>query len=140
LGDCAVAKIVEINTVTIYALYSSASINNVRYIGYTEGSLPRRLSHHISASTDKTHRVADWIRKEIARGRKIHIVPLEINTTKNSESKWISLFSLSGADLLNCNAGCSRKVVENTGSKPIIAKKAVLSPAAAWPFSTSSRP
>jgi hypothetical protein len=134
------AKIVKKNRVTVYALSSSATRNSVRYIGQTASELAQRLSRHLSASLAGTTPVAFWIRQESEKGRTILIQSLEINSALHSESKWIALFSGSGAKLLNCNAGRSGKVVGIRGKKIVAASKAVFAPAAMWPFPTSSRP
>jgi hypothetical protein len=131
------AKIVKKKRVTVYALSSSASTDSVRYIGQTGCKLYQRLSRHMSASLAGATPVANWIRRESAKGRTIIIQSLEINTTLHAESKWIALFSGSGAKLLNCNAGCADRTVEIHRKKSIIVAKAAQAQAAAWPFPTS---
>lgn len=119
--------------VTVYALSSSKNYDMVRYIGQTSRLLSVRLSQHLSTGSDTP--VARWIRGELAKGRSIHIQPLEKNAVHaKAEVRWIALFKASGAKLLNCNAGGGGGQAGIKPAETIVQTKMPLSPAAAWPF------
>lgn len=93
----------------IYALSSSGSPDNIRYIGKTACSLSYRLSRHVYYNTNnKTHK-GNWIRKEINSGNKILIKELFVVPKNDDWEKWeihfISEYKKMGYKLTNGTIG-----------------------------------
>lgn len=91
---------------TVYGLRSSSD-PEIRYIGQTFYSLSNRLKRHRkeARSGDQTPR-SRWIRKVIAGGERVEIVPIEENAVWNeAEIRWIAHYRAASPRLLNITAG-----------------------------------
>lgn len=84
----------------IYIYYLTSELDNYqpRYIGYTSGTLEKRLNEHIRQhkSTKKTHKI-NWINKIEIQGNKIEIFQLETTDTIDNalilERKYIESYT-----------------------------------------------
>lgn len=96
-------------TVIIYALYSSANNESVRYIGKTVESLKKRLYRHTTYQlVENTHK-SRWIQNEINNGNKILIKPVHIvqpnEDWEELEKYYIDHYRKLGYDLTNLTKG-----------------------------------
>lgn len=82
----------------------------IRYIGQTTRQLSQRLAHHLCTAKDSSNQFhkANWIRKALAEGVELQIVPLVKNAKLNeTEKQVISEYKKRGFDLVNSNDGGS---------------------------------
>ena len=99
---------------TIYGLSSSASPENIRYIGCTHRELKLRLKEHIQEShyrnepNKKTHK-ENWIQKELKLKNNILITEIEknisISKVEKTEVKNIKYYKSLGYKLTNATSG-----------------------------------
>jgi len=93
----------------IYALSSSSSPDEYKYIGYTGKALKTRLCEHVSSSKTQKSIKDRWIQKELKLNNKIIICLLDdsedVGDIKAKEITYISLFKSVGARLKNGTTG-----------------------------------
>lgn len=89
---------------TVYALYAGNCPENIRYVGATTISLPRRLQKHVGA-TKKSKRLLNWFAEVAAAGSVVCIRALCHHRTLAAlcaaESRWINKLRSQGHGILN---------------------------------------
>lgn len=78
-----------------------------RYVGKTIHTLDNRLARHFKESKDKTHRRANWIKKNQREGVPILIELIEEVEGNGSDREryWIAEYKARGYDLINATEG-----------------------------------
>lgn len=90
----------------VYAM-SDPRTNEVRYVGITANTLPKRRSLHVyrAKRSDRNDPVCLWIRELIADGLRPNIFLLEETDDPLREHWWIAYFRSFGSSLTNGNGG-----------------------------------
>jgi hypothetical protein len=95
-------------TCSIYFLYSSRNIFEIKYIGQTTTSLQKRLSSHIKVSKKSKTKKDCWIQQELNDGFTVSIGLLEENAIwDSSEIEIIKKFKSYDLELVNTLSGGS---------------------------------
>jgi hypothetical protein len=95
--------------IKIYALSSSKTPEDIRYIGKTTGNIKQRLYRHISSSKYENTYKSRWVNKELKKGNKIIITEIFIVPEYENWEKWeihfISDYKRKGYKLTNTTIG-----------------------------------
>lgn len=98
------------NSCYIYALVDSLNPDDIRYIGQTVLTLPKRLKRHINSCAYETTHKTNWIKKILKEGRSPEIKVIEVTDSDLSicdarEIYWISYYKSLGCRLTNASLG-----------------------------------
>lgn len=117
--------------ITIYTLSSSASPNDIRYVGKTIKTIKRRLQGHLCKAREYkekgiyTNHNYNWINKELSLGH--HIIIEEVESLEFKENEpwewfeqyWICQFKIWGFNLTNITEGGEKGHTESSSEESI---------------------